>query len=435
MHEIERRQFLQAAALGAAAVVSGNASAASPNEKVVVGIIGTGGQGRTHVRSYASLSHVEVAYVCDVDEANLAEATKIVPQAKAVSDLRQVLDDKSVDAVSIATPDHWHTPAALLALAAGKHVYVEKPCSHNVQEGRWLVAAAKQSGKIVQHGTQSRSSPWLQAAIQALRDNVIGTLLVARAWNVQFRAPIGKAQPGNPPSGFDYDTWVGPAPLVPFQSNRHHYTWHWWHQFGTGDAGNDGVHEIDIARWGLGVETHPTSVAAIGGKYVYDDDQEFPDTMTAAFEYPGDGQPGQRRQLIFEMRLWSRYYPHNIDNGNEFLGTKGRMLLTKRGKVEVFNDHGERMEVKLPEDKSVTVPAHQQNFVEAIRGGAAVNADALTGHLSSTLPHLGNLACRIGRSFRFDQVAERIVGDDEANQLLRREYREGHWSTEGLPTV
>lgn len=431
MTDLRRREFLGTAALTTAAMMSGTASAAA-NDKVVVAVIGLGGQGKAHVKSYVGLPNVELAYVCDLDEARLAEGNKLAPDAKPVSDLRKILEDKSVDAVSIATPDHWHTPAALLALAAGKHVYVEKPCCHNVREGRMLVETAKKYDRIVQHGTQSRSAPFIQAGIKMLRDGIIGDILVARAWDVQFRGNIGKAEPTSPPDGFDYDTWVGPAPFVPYQSNRSHYNWHWWYNFGTGDAGNDGVHEIDIARWGLGVETHPSNVAVVGGKYYHDDDQQFADTMTAVYEYPGDGAVGHRRQLTFEMRLWSHYYPHNIDNGNEFLGTKGRMLLTKRGKLQVFDERSKPIEVELPEDKSVGVPPHQLNFVNAIRTGSAVNADALTGHLSSTLPHLGNIACRVGRSFRFDPESEEILGDDEANALLGREYRDGHWGTPKL---
>lgn len=428
MTELRRREFLGTTAFTTAALMSG-AAAAAPNDKVVVAVIGLGGQGKGHVRSYVGLPNVELAYVCDLDESRLADGNQLAPNAKPVNDLRKILDDKSVDAVSIATPDHWHTPAALLALEAGKHVYVEKPCSHNVREGRLLVEASKRTGKIVQHGTQSRSAPLIQTAVKILRDGTIGDVILARAWNVQFRGPIGKSQPATPPQGFDYDTWVGPAPLLPFQPNRSHYTWHWWYNFGTGDAGNDGVHEIDIARWGLGVETHPSVVGAVGGKYVHDDDQQFPDTMTAAFEYPGDGAVGHRRQLTFEMRLWSTYYPHNIDNGNEFLGTKGRMLLTKRGKLEVYDDKSKRIPVEIPEDKSVGIQPHQLNFVEAIRTGSPVRADALTGHLSSTLPHLGNIACRLGRSFQFNPDTEQIPGDEEANALLGREYRPDHWAT------
>lgn len=425
MTELKRRSFVLATGAATWAVTQRSLHAA--NDKVVLGIVGLGGQGKGHLASYQGIPNVEIAYVCDVDQQRLADAAAKAPGAKPVDDLRKILDDKSIDAVSIATPDHWHTPAALLALEAGKHVYVEKPCSHNLREGRWLVDAVARTGKVLQHGTQSRSAPFIQAAIQLLKDGVIGDVQIARAWDVQYRPAIGRGTVSEPPGGFDYDTWTGPAPMLPFQSNRHHYTWHWWHHFGTGDAGNDGVHEIDIARWGLGVESHPTSVAVVGGKYVHDDDQQFADTMTAAFEYPGDGSVGQRRQLIFEMRLWSRYHPHNMDNGNEFLGTKGRMLLTKRGKVEVTNEKGEPRKFDLPEPKSAGIRPHQSNFIDAIRDSSTkLNANAMTGHLSSSLPHLANAAIRAGKSFRFDPRTEQAIDAAEVNPLLSREYRE-HW--------
>lgn len=431
MTRIKRRSFLEGTIAATAIATVPQLAFGSCMNKIVVGVIGNGGQGRSHVSSFVS-QDVEVAYVCDVDESRRAEAQKLAPSAKAVSDLRTILDDPNVDAVSIATPDHWHTPAALLALEAGKHVYVEKPCSHNVREGRLLISAMERSGKFVQHGTQSRSAPFLQYAVKLLREGIIGDVIMAKAWNVQVRPPIGKQQPSAPPGGFDYDTWLGPAPLVPFQANRHHYNWHWWYHFGTGDAGNDGVHEIDIARWGLDVHTHPKRIAAIGGKYVYDDDQEFPDTMTAVFEYDSTTPSLPKRQLTFEMRLWSKQYPFNIDNGNEFLGTKGRMLLTKRGKLEVYNENREKVDLKLPEDMSVSVANHQKNFLDTIRGAAKLNADANEGHLSSTLPHLANLACRLSKNFEFDPATEKITNDQEANKYLGREYRPGHW---GAPKV
>jgi predicted dehydrogenase len=429
MDNMKRRNFVLATTAATASASAGRIMAAG--QQVRLGIIGLGNQGRNHLKSYLALPNVEVASICDVDQKRLTEGSKIAPKAKAVSDLRRILDDPSIDAVTIATPDHWHTPATLLALAAGKHVYVEKPCSHNLREGRWLVDAAARSGKLVQHGTQSRSSPFIQVAMKLLHEGIIGTVKIARAWNVQFRPAIGKEKPSDPPEGFDYDTWIGPAPMVPFLSHRHHYNWHWWYDFGTGDAGNDGVHEIDIARWGLNVQSHPSQIAAIGGKYVHDDDQQFPDTITAAFEYPGDGSIDQRRQLIFEMRLWSRYHPQKIDNGNEFLGTKGRMLLTKRGKVEVYNEKDERLVVELPDVKSAGIQSHQLNFIEAIRNGTGLNADALTGHLSASLPHFANLACRAGRSFRFDPITEQAVDDVELNAMLGRNYRD-HWGRPSL---
>ncbi|MGD9857968.1 MAG: Gfo/Idh/MocA family protein, partial [Planctomycetaceae bacterium] len=419
----DRRTFLKksAAVTGAglfAATAPPATRAAGANERIRVAVIGTGGQGKGHVKSWLGHDDVDLAYVCDVDNARLAQAAGLAPAAKPVSDLRRILDDQSIDAVSIATPDHWHTPAALLALDAGKHIYVEKPCSHNVREGRLLVEAQKRTGRLVQHGTQTRSSAGHQEAFAMLRDGAIGDVLVARAWNVQFRPPIGKEQPSGPPAGFDYDTWIGPAPMVPFQKNRHHYTWHWWYDFGTGDAGNDGVHELDLARWGLGVDTQPSRVTAFGGKYVHDDDQQFPDTITAVFEYPAGGtasptedaaaveeSPGRRssgttlgaKQLIFEMRLWSTNYPENVDNGVEFLGTGGRMFISKRGKFQLLAGRNQKVDKAPAGSLGGSVADHQRNLLDAIRGKAELRADAHTAHLSASLAHFANIAARLNR--------------------------------------
>lgn len=435
MSQTLRRSFLKGSTLATASAVvvsqAKQAQALTLQNQLRVGVIGLGGQGKSHLRGYLENPEVEVAWICDVDSQRLNEAKEMAGGTKATADLRQILNDSSVDFVSIATPDHWHTPAALLALQAGKHVYVEKPCSHNLREGRMLIEAARRSGKLVQHGTQSRSAVWIRQAMEALKEGIIGDVMIAKAWDVQFRPPIGHAEPTNPPDGLDYDAWVGPAEMVPYQTNRAHYSWHWWYNFGTGDAGNDGVHEIDIARWGLGVNTQPVRVAAVGGKYVHQDDQQFPDTMTAVFEYPNNAE-SPAKQLIFEMRLWSRYYPHNMDNANEFLGTKGRMLLTKRGKVQVFDEKGKEFEFKITADRSVSVMEHQKNFIKAIRGEAALNADVETAHLSSSLPHLANLACRLGRSFAFEPQSETIVNDPEANRMLTRIYRESHWGAAGV---
>lgn len=426
-----RRRFLSGSAMtGTAALLAPAARVLGANERVAVGVIGTGGQGIHHVEAWGTHSDVSVAYVCDVDDARLANASRRAPAAACVTDMRRVLDDPGVDLVSIATPDHWHIPAALLALEAGKHVYIEKPCSHNVKEGRLLVEAAGRTGKLVQHGTQSRSSAFIRRAIELLQAGLIGDLVVAKAWNIQYRPPIGRLKPGEPPAGLDYDAWVGPAPMVPYQANRLHYTWHWWRAFGTGDAGNDGVHDLDIARWGLGVDTHPSLITAVGGKYVHDDDQEFPDTMTAVFEYPGNRGPGSMAQIVFEMRLWTRNAPGRIDNGNEFLGTKGRMLLSKRGDLEAWDADGNPLTVELPDPgRGPSVPEHQRDFLDAIRSSRAPNADARTAHLSSALPHLANLACRVGRAIHFDPASEQILGDPEANAQLARDYRRGYWAT------
>lgn len=426
-----RREFLSlAGAATAAALLSPPAisRAVTPSERVRVATIGCGGQGKAHIRSLKSLSSAELVYVCDVDQGRLDEAVALSDGARGVTDLRKILDDKSIDAVTIATCDHWHAPAALLAIAAGKHVYVEKPCSHNVREGRLLLDAARRHDRVVQHGTQSRSAPGLQNAIQMLGDGVIGDVLTARCWDWQRRRNIGRAAPSEPPRGVDYDLWVGPAEWMPYQANRFHYDWHWWKNFGCGDMGNDGIHEIDIALWGLGVNAHPVTVTGLGGKYVFDDDQEFPDTQEVVFEFAGPAA-GSRRMLVYEQRLWSTNSPFNVDGGMEFWGTKGRMLLSKRGKLEVLGDRNERMEVETAGDLKVSVPPHQQNWIDCIRGGGRPNADIEIAHRAATAVHLGNVATQIGRTLRFNPETEQIDGDDEANRALGRKYRDGgHWA-------
>lgn len=425
-----RRHFLmQSAAATAALAGTRRALAQSASSKVVVGIIGCGGRG-THVGGlFKNTPNVEVAYACDVDDARRGTTGQKlgVDSKRMVGDLRKLLDDKSIDAVVIATPDHWHSPAAILACDAGKHVYVEKPISHNIREGRLLVTTAEKNRRLVQHGTQMRSTSMMIEAVKQLRSGIIGDVLVAKCWNVQKRGTIGHEKPETVPSGFDYETWLGPAPFVAYQKNRSHGGWHWWYDFGTGDMGNDGVHDIDYTRWGLGVETHPNKVSAIGGKYFFDDDQQFPDTQQVAFEYTGDGKPGNKRLLIYEQRLWSTNYPRNTDSGAEFYGKKGQMFLSRRGKIEVRGERNTPIEVAI-EPKAQDDKTHVLNFCEAIRGNAKLNADARVGHVTSSLCHLGNIATRLGRSLAFDPDKEQILGDEEANRLVGRSYRE-HWGT------
>ncbi|MEE2643023.1 MAG: Gfo/Idh/MocA family oxidoreductase [Planctomycetota bacterium] len=434
---MDRRKFHQAASATVASAALCRPTTASvenpeeivspaqinrPNarQKIRLAQIGAGGQGSSLAKRFHRQKGVEVVYVCDPDEARRNRAAKALGEGpRPIQDFRQALDDRSIDAVFVATPDHWHVPASLLALDAGKHVYVEKPCSHNVSEGRMLVDMARKKKALVQHGTHSRSIPLLANAIEALRENVIGEVKVAKAWNVQKRGQIGKAQPSDPPAGFDYDLWVGPAEMVPFQTNRHHYNWHWWYNFGTGDTGNDGVHELDIARWGLGVHQHPEQAGAIGGKLSFDDDQQFPDTQFANFSYPE-----QQKQLNFEMRLWSRYGMHAIDNGNAFYGEGGWMLLSKRGIRKLHDERGKEREFKWPDLEPVE---HTVNFVQALRGEARLAAPIEEGHLSSTLCHLANVSTRLGRMLRFDPKSEQVSGDAEAQQMMSRTYRD-HWA-------
>jgi predicted dehydrogenase len=431
----DRREFLKRSATGAAAMGATAWAAASraaeANEKITVGLIGPGGMGTGHLKQLATNSGVNLAWVCDVDQERLDKAASLATELggrspRKTKDLREVLDDKSVDAVWIATPDHWHAPATILACNAGKHVYVEKPCSHNIREGRLMIEAARRNNRVVQVGTQSRSTAGIQEAMKKLHDGVIGTVLVSKAWNSQRRGSIGKTQPSDPPATLDFDMWVGPAPLVPFRKNLLPSIWRWWFDFGAGDMGNDGVHEIDIAQWGLGVTTHPAKVVALGDKLFFDDDQQFPDTQYVAFEWPGDGGIGHKRQLIFEQRIWSPYVQEGWENGDAFYGTEGMMVFGKRGGYKITGPRN-----KLIEEGTFGGPdlaAHHANFLECIRTGKRPNADIEINHLSTTLCHLGNIATRTQTALKFDPVSEKITNSTEADELVRRKYREGHWA-------
>jgi predicted dehydrogenase len=427
-----RRRFFKDATLGltaAALLAPARSRAAGAAERVRLGVIGCGNQGKAHFRSLTTLSDAQIVYVCDVDQERLAMGVEMSGGAKPVGDFRRILDDASIDAITIATPDHWHAPIAIMALDAGKHVYVEKPCCHNVREGQLLREAAHKTGKVVAHGTQARSSPSMIQAMALLREGVIGDVLQARCWNWQLRKDIGRMQPSSPPPGVDYDTWVGPAEWMPFQANRFHYDWHWWYNFGCGDLGNDGIHEFDYALWGLGVDSHPTLVSAAGGKYFFDDDQQFPDTQQVAFEY-GD-KPGNRRMFIFEQRLWSTTYPYNVDSGAEFFGTKGKMFISKRGKFEVRGERNAPMDVQLDNPPKSEVSENQQNWLECIKSGGVPNANVDIAVRTAIAAHLANIATRLQRTLQFDPESERILGDEEANALLGRKYRDGgHW---GVP--
>lgn len=433
MADSNRRNFVKTtsatALLGASALAT--RGMAVDGKRLRIAYIGCGGRANGLLGDFKD--HTTAAWACDPDASRAADFQKRSGASKATGDFRQALDDASVDAVVISTPDHWHAPAAIMACAAGKHVYVEKPCSHNVREGRLLIEAARRNNVTVQHGTQSRSNPQIAQAIAMLQEGLIGEVLVAKAWNVQRRKNIGHASPTDIPSGVDYDTWVGPAEWMPFQPNRFHYDWHWWHNFGTGDIGNDGTHEIDMARWGLGVTGLPKSAVAVGGKYYFDDDQQFPDSATCCFEWPGDGSVGKRKQLIFEMRIWSTNYPHNCDSGIEFYGTKGMMFVSKRGKLQVWDEANQLLKEPRPKQPLTLASSHQVDFIESIHEGRRPAADIALGHDSVCLVHLANLAIRTGRGLQIDPATETIVGDDAANQLLGRSYRAGgHW---GIPKV
>lgn len=431
-----RREFLEqsttAAALAAGLFAANESTArASEEEKIPVAIIGPGGMGSQHVSQLVTNKGVRLATVCEVDENRAAKAAETVMKGTGIApkiekDMRRVLDDPAIKAVWIATPDHWHAPAAILAANAGKHVYVEKPCSHNLREGRLMIEAARKNKVVMQVGTQSRSTAHIIKAMEKLKSGVIGEILVAKAWNSQRRGTIGKQKPSEPPKTLDYDLWVGPAKYIPYQSNFLPSIWRWWYHWGCGDIGNDGVHDIDIARWGLGVETHPTRVAALGGKSFFDDDQQHADTQTVVYEYANATKSGKPKQLIFEQRIWSPYFQEGFENGDAYYGTEGMMVFGKTGRYQIFGPRN-----KVVEESTGAGPdlgAHHANFLECIRTGARPNADIEINHLSTALCHFGNIATRVGRVLNIDPQKEQILHDEDAAKLLGREYRD-HWAT------
>ncbi len=429
MHTPDRRTFgKQAAAVAAGAATACRAApslaAAGSNERLTVGVIGMS-RGLRLAPAFAQHG-AKIAYVCDVDQRRLDRARQETGADQSVTDFRRILDDKAVDAVVVATPDHWHAPIAILACQAGKHVYVEKPCAHNIREGRLLIEAARNTNRVVQVGSQSRSTPVLQNGIRLVREGALGEILVAKAWNSQRRSNIGRRQPSKPPAGFDYNMWVGPAPMRPFQANCHHYTWHWWYDFGTGDMGNDGVHELDIALWGLGVETHPTSVAGHSTKLYFDDDQQFPDTQYVTFKYAAGKKSERTKLLAYEQRIWSPYDQDGFANGNAFYGTKGYMILSKMGGWKWYSRNSKLIQT---EKGRASLPHHTADFIDAVKTGRRPSADIDIGHRAATLAHLANILARSGKkSLQFDPAAEKVVDDDPLNAWVRRTYRHGHWA-------
>ena len=436
-----RREFLKestklsaGAALGLGALNDSTAAWAGANDRVRVAVIGINGRGaRYHCNrfptqkpgaTYTNESHknVEVAVVCDVDESTYEPCAKTyfddrgLKRPRFEQEFRKVLDDDSIDVVSIATTNHWHSLMTIWACEAGKDVYVEKPLSHNVWEGRQLVKAARRHNRIVQHGTQIRSSPGSQEAMRLLREGIIGDVYMAKGLCYKHRGTIGHTPDEPVPPGVDYDRWLGPAPVRPFSRNRFHYKWHWHWATGNGDLGNQGVHQMDVARWGLGVGL-PPKINAHGGHFTFDDDQETPNTMVTTFNYPDAGKAGLL--LVFEVRHINTHAELGVGIGNIFLGSDGYMILDNYDGYKVFRNDGKNRE-------RYETGSHIGNFIEAVRtrDQSHLTADCEEGHLSSAMCHLANVSYRLGRSLDFDPDTERCIGDEEADRMLTREYRE-----------
>jgi len=423
---MNRRYFMMGAALAATAV---RRKAVAASDQVNVGIIGVGGRGRHLLGSYGKIAGVNVKTLCDADKASLEKAQAValklgIPKPSETNDMRRMLEDKGIDAVVVTTPDHWHAPAAILAADAGKDVYVEKPCSHNIREGRLMIDAARRNGRLMQVGTQSRSRESTVRAIELIKSGKIGRVLMAKAWNIQLRDDIGHKEDGPVPPGVDYETWLGPAPWIPFNENRFHYKWHWHWHFGTGDAGNDGAHQIDIARWALGV-SYPTRVSGSGRKVFFKDDQQTPDTMLANFDYE-DG-----KSMIWEQRIWNPYGMNGIENGVGVYGTEGMVHIgqyNRRWGYKVFDKDGKQIQ---HDDAGDDDAIHQRKFVECIRSRQLPPADIMEGHLSAIHCHLANIVARTGHNVTFDQETESIPADPAANAQVKRVYRT-HWGTPKL---
>ncbi len=416
---------MSTAVLTAGAAVRG---LASPNDTVRMAVAGCGGRGSSHVSAWSSMPNVEIVALCDVDESHIADKLKGL-EAKGKRkpatyvDFRKMLEDKNIDAVSLATPNHWHTLQTIWACQAGKDVYVEKPCSHNVFESQQIVAAARKYDRIVQQGSQSRSSPALQEAVKRMADGELGDVYMARGLCYKWRDTIGHTPVSPVPAGVDYDLWTGPAPLREFTKNRFHYNWHWMWDTGNGDLGNQGIHEVDIARWGLGV-SHPTKVSAIGGKYMFDDDQETPNTLSASYEFDVNGVT---KMMTFEVRHWISPHEAGINGdkpgntiGNQFYGSKGYLVIDNYNKYYSFLGKEQQ-----PGPGATARDEHWANFIAAVRSRkrSDLNAEIEEGALSCNLMHLANISYRVGRTIHWDAKTMTCIGDPEANELLTRAYR------------
>lgn len=425
MAEQSRRTFLYTA--GAAAVSTTASHLRGADEKINVAVIGLGGRGRAHMTEYCRLPDARVAAVCDVDQAALERGQALVEKLtgqkpKGYPDMRQVFDDKEVQAVSMPLPNHWHALATIWACQAGKDVYVEKPACHNPFEGRKMVEAARKYKRMVQIGSQSRTIPHKIKAMQLLHDGAVGKVYLAKGLCFKRRKSIGHKPDGPVPPGVDWDKFLGPAPMRAFNENRFKYNWHWFWDTGNGDIGNQGVHEMDIARWGLGQDGMPKSVVSTGGKYIYDDDQETPNTQIATFDY-GDAE------LMFEVRgiLTGPEGGLQIRGGNTvgnlFYGSDGWMAVDGAG-FQVYK--GEKNELAMEEKaaRGDTGP-HMENFLAAVRSRnyQDLHADVQIGVTSADLCHLANISYRLKRKLDFDPAAARFVRDEEANRMLTRPYR------------
>ena len=437
MDDTNRREFLKAST----AVLAGFPAIAankSPNDRIRVALVGLRGRGRDHIKAFHELAgeNVEIATMCDVDQSVLdqlrADYEKLSgKRPPAANDMRKVFEDKSIDAVAFATPNHWHALGTVWACQAGKDVYVEKPGTHDFLEGKKIIAAARQYGRIVQHGTQNRSSPNIVEGVRKLKEGVIGKVYLARG--IAFKGPrpnTGMIEGEATPPGLDWDKWQGPAPAKPYSKTIHRF-WHQFWDYGNGDIGNQGVHELDIMRWALDLRAHPTKVASMGSNAIRKDAEQAPQVQTVMYEWAG-----RDVSFTFETRSgltnteagMGAEYPF-LDKKNVvgviFVGTEGYMIIPDYSSYRTFlGPKRTPGPSKMGEGDIASLP-HFANFIKAVR--SRKTSDLTAGpeelHLSAALPHFANIAYRTGRMLHFDAAKERFIGDEEANRLLTRKYR------------
>ncbi|MBN2412815.1 Gfo/Idh/MocA family oxidoreductase [candidate division KSB1 bacterium] len=437
-----RRDFLKkstittAGALVSAPFFGTGRAKGNANDKINIAVVGIRSRGIAHIRGYTDIPNVRVAALCDVDERLFPKAIAEVEQKggekpKIYVDFQKLLEDKDIDAVSIASPDHWHALHTIWACQAGKDVYIEKPISYTIEEGRKMVEAARKYNRVVQTGTQSRSSSIVHEAIGLLREGVIGDIYMGRVIVFGFRENIGHVKDSPVPEGVNWDLFLGPAPYRPFNENRFHYKWHWFWDTSTTEFGNNGTHGVDVIRWAMGKRVHPEKIQCMGGLYVRDSDQEIPNVQLGVFQY-NDGK-------TIQVDVRSVYNNDEAgQKGGEFIyGSEGWMHITHTsyktylGKDNEPGPYRTAENMSTPTDKKViqefkgTDGPHMANFIDCVRTRRwqDLNADILEGHLSTTIMLLGNIAYRTGRTLTFNGGAEKFVDDDDANSYLRRRYR------------
>jgi predicted dehydrogenase len=431
-----RREFLKGLAVGSAGLAAGwsarsYARIPGANERVNFAIIGLHGRGYAHLECIRRNPNTMVTHVCDVDRGELdkfaaAAGKQFLRSPAAVKDFRRVLESKDVDVVTIATPEHWHAPMAIAGMQAGKHVYLEKPCSHNPYEGELLLAAAKKYGKLVQMGNQQRSSPHTIEIIAKIREGLIGRPYFGKAWYSNTRKSIGVGREASVPDSLDWELWQGPAPRRPYKDNIHPYNWHWFWNWGTGESLNNGTHEVDVCRWALGVD-YPDLVTASGGRYHFRDDWEFYDTLVTSFAY-GD------RMITWEGMSCQGKESYGRSRGATIHGTEGTVLVDREG-YQVFSLDDKLLDEFTGRKAAATTrdlrsidtmtTRHFGNLLSAIRTGEPLRSPIEDGNVSVTMLHLSNIAWKVGRALHLDPRNGHVLNDDGAMAMWRREYEPG----------